>query len=128
MEPVERRSVGLEQARDVLRQEKAASAPPGQRTPEPDYGHLIPRCQCADCRRTRGEPVEPFDDFGIEGEDDVGLELPPDMPPQMVEELLDAAAEAARRGESFDSFASRVLGGRSPGRRRQARRKKRTQR
>ena len=121
-------SLTFDQARDVLRQEKAASAPPGQRTPEPDYGPLIPRCQCADCRRNRGEPVEPFDDFGIEGEDDVGLDLPPDLPPQMVEELLDAAAEAAWRGESFDSFASRVLGGRSPGRRRQARRKKRRQR
>ena len=69
--------------------------------------------------------VDPFDDVGLEDEDDVGIDLPPGIPLRMVEELLDAAAEAAGRGESFDSFASRVLGGRSPGRRHRTRRTKR---
>ena len=118
------RSLTLEQARDVLRQEKAASTPPGPRRREPDYGRLLPQCQCAECRRGRGEPVDPFSDFG-EDEDDVGVDLPPDLPPGVAEMLLDAAAEAARRGESLESFASRVLGGGSPGRRRRPRKKKR---
>jgi hypothetical protein len=117
--------LSLDQAREVLRQEKAASEPPGRRTHEPDYSHLLPQCQCAHCRGRRGEPVGPFDEFGLEDEDDLGIDLPPGVPRRVVEELLDAASEAARRGESFDSFASRVLGDRSPDRRRRSRRRNR---
>jgi len=46
------------------------------------------------------------------------------MTPRMMNELLDAAAEAARRGESFDSFASRMLDDPPPGGRRRPRRRK----
>ena len=68
--------------------------------------------------------MDSFTDFGENG-DDVGLDLPPDLPPGVAERLLDAAAEAARRGESLESFASRVLSGASPGRRRRPHKKKR---
>jgi hypothetical protein len=116
----------LDQAREVLREEKAATGPLGRHTREPDYAHLLPQCQCANCRRNRGEPVDPSDEFGFEDEDDFAIDLPPGITPRMMNELLDAAAEAARRGESFDSFASRMLDDPPPaGRRRPRRRKKR---
>jgi len=118
-------SLSLDQAREVLRQEQAASELPGPGTHEPDYARLLPQCRCVICRRRRGERVDPFDDFGLEDEVDLGIGLPPGVPPRMVEELLDAAAEAAGRGESFDSFAERVLGEGSPGRQRRSPRKRR---
>lgn len=116
-----------EQAQEVLRQETAATEPPGRQQREPDYRHLFPQCQCADCRRARGDPVDPFDEVDELDEDDDPDNLDPalDLPPELAAALRGAAAEAARRGESFASFAARVLGGGSAGRRRRPGQRKR---
>jgi hypothetical protein len=48
-------SLTLEQARDVLQQEKAAGEPPRKGRPGPTYAALLANaCQCAGCRQARG--------------------------------------------------------------------------
>jgi hypothetical protein len=116
-------SLTLDQARVVLQKERAASQPPTRRRPGPDYQHLVPQCQCAECRRRRGETVEPFADFDLDDED-FEFEPPPGMPPEIAEVLLEEAAAALRRGESLEDFMARVLVGGPP----RPRRKKRKRR
>jgi hypothetical protein len=110
----------LAQARDVLERERGAAEPRSRQRCGPDYRDLLPLCQCVDCRRKRGEIVEPFysdpdDDLD---ELDFPLELPPDMPLSVAARLMREAEEAFRRGESLDQFTSRILEGERRGKRR----------
>lgn len=61
-------SLTLEQAAEVLRKEKKEPAFPQGNSRGPDYRGILKDklCQCPECRRARGEIVEPFDDFDIE--------------------------------------------------------------
>jgi hypothetical protein len=119
-------SVTLAQARDVLAREKAAREPPSRNGRSPDYRDLVVLCQCASCRRARGEIVDPFDDDLDTGDDDLEdldlpAELPPDMPPEVAALLLEEVKKAVRRGESFEQFKARMFEGMLPRKRRKRR-------
>ena len=116
-------TVTLAQARDVLDKEKAEPEPPSRKRRGPDYRDLLPLCQCADCRRARGEADDPFNH---EPDDDVGeldfpFTLPPDIPPGVAAQLMREVKEAIRRGESFEQFTARILEGELPRTRRKRR-------
>jgi hypothetical protein len=108
-------SLTLDQARDVLQQEKAAREPPRNNRPGPDYGDLIGgECQCARCRQARGEVVDPCDALDVDDLDDAenfGFEIPPDMPPEIAEMFAEEVEKAIRRGESVQEFMARLLAG-----------------
>ena len=98
----------LEEAREVLTQEKAAWGFPTRSQPGPDYSSFFGGgdvCQCADCRRRRGETEidEDLPDFDK-------LEIPAGIPPELAKALLDEVRGAIARGESPDEFMERVLG------------------
>ena len=124
-------SLTLEQARDVLQQEKAAGEPPRKGRPGPTYAALLGNtCQCAGCRQARGEAVEPFDDLDVDDdEDDVdddedfGFGVPPGMPPELAEMFAAEIEKAIRRGESPEEFMARLSPGALPRRRRRKRRR-----
>jgi hypothetical protein len=108
-------TVTLAQARDVLDKERAEPAPPSRSRRGPDYRGFVPICQCAKCRRARGEGVGPGDFFSDELDDDfdeldVPFELPPDVPPGVAEELMREVVSAIRRGETFEQFKARIRG------------------
>jgi len=121
-------SLTFDQARDVLLKEKAAGEPPSKRRPGPTYDDLIGgACQCARCRRKRGEAVDPADDLDDDEfveDEDFGFESLPDMPPGMAEMFAEEIAKAIRRGESVEEFIARLLAG-GPPRKSKRRRKKR---
>ena len=127
-------SLTLEQARDVLKREKAAPAPPRRNRPGPAYGDLLGSdCQCATCRQARGEVVGPFDalydddldDFdALYDDEDVGFEIPPDMPPDIAKMFAAEIDKAVRRGESVDEFMAHLFAGESPRRRRKKRKRR----
>jgi hypothetical protein len=116
-------TVNLAQARDVLDKERAEPAPPSRSRRGPDYRDLLPLCQCAECRRARGERVGPFDDGPDDQFDDrdFPFELPPDIPPEVAEQLMREVESAIRRGETFEQFTARILGGERPRKRRKRR-------
>jgi hypothetical protein len=119
-------SVTLAQARDVLAREKAAREPPTRNGRSPDYRDLVVHCQCANCRRARGEIVDPFDDDLDTGDDDLEdldlpAELPPDLPPEVAALLMEEVKKAVRRGESFEQFKARMFEGMLPRKRRKRR-------
>jgi hypothetical protein len=109
-----------EQASTVVRKEKAERAFPTVYRQGPDYGDMVGAgsgCQCPKCRRARGQGVGPFEDFEEDDVDDFdldaildGIELPPDMPPEIARMLLAETARAAERGESPDSLLNRLFG------------------
>jgi hypothetical protein len=114
-------SLTLDQARDVLQTEKAEPRPPSRKRPGPAYRQLVPECQCPKCRRARGEVVDDFDDFDdddVDDDEDFGIELPPDIPPEIAEMFAQEALKAMRRGESVEEFLARLLAGGPPRRRR----------
>ncbi len=116
----------IEQAREVLRQERAEPDPPSRKRPGPTYGQLANECQCPECRRARGAIGDPFDDFDfddddLDDEEDAGFVLPPDMPPEIAEMFLQEAEKGLRRGESFDAFMARLLAEKRPARPRKGR-------
>jgi hypothetical protein len=116
-------SLTIDQARGVLRRERAERTAPSARRPGPDYGPLVSVCQCADCRRAREGPIDPFDD-DLEDTDDVWDSPggpPPRMPPEIAAVLFEAAQQAMRRGESVESFMARLIGAGLPRRRRKSR-------
>lgn len=124
-------SLTLDQARDVLEREKAAEKPPRRNRPGPDYSDLITTaCQCATCRRARGEAVGPLDLFDDEDLDDFddggdfGFEVPPGMPPEIAELFASEIGEALGRGESVDEFVARLTAG-GPFQKRRKKRKRR---
>jgi hypothetical protein len=71
---------------------------------------------CPTCRRARGEAVGPFEDFEeADGDVDLdaildGMELPPDMPPEIARILFDETRKAVECGESIDSLMNRLFG------------------
>ena len=106
-----------EQASTVVRKEKAARAFPTAYSPGPNYSDLTRAgsCNCPKCR-ARGAAAGPFEDFE-EDDDDVdldailgGMELPPDMPPEVAKVLFEETRKAVERGESLDSLLNRVFG------------------
>lgn len=117
----------LEQARDVLRQEKSAPEPPRKSRPGPAYGDLIGgECQCANCRQARGGSVDSFDDLDDDVADDAdfGLDMPPGVPPEMAAMFAEEIQKAIRRGESPAEFLSRMFtGGSRPRRPKKGKRK-----
>jgi hypothetical protein len=135
-----RLTLTLEQAADVVRKEKAARTFPKYASQGPKYANLLPRdlCQCPNCRRRRGETVDPYDEFDEFGDDfdetdeelDAGLEdlfdefeLPPGMPPEIARMLFDEVKRAAANGESLDELMARLTGSRRGGRSRKGRRR-----
>jgi hypothetical protein len=119
-------SLTLDQARDVLQKEKAAPEAPTKDRPGPTYRDLIGGdCQCARCRRARGEVIDPrdmfdddFDADDFDDDEDFEFEAPPDMPPEVGKMFADEIAKSIRGGESFQDFLARMLAGGSAGRRR----------
>jgi hypothetical protein len=115
-------SLTPEQASTVVQKEKAERAFPTPRRPGPDYSEFLGEslCNCPKCRRARGEaagPFEDFDDLDFEDDDDDdldayldGMELPPDMPPDIARILLEETQKSVQRGESLDSLLNRVFG------------------
>jgi hypothetical protein len=108
-------SLSADQGARVLEEEKAHSTWQTAGRGGPDYRDLFASdpCQCADCRRARGDSPDAGDDLGWDDEeddeDDFGLDLPPDMPPEVAAALLDEMRQAIQRGESPDEFVARVL-------------------
>jgi hypothetical protein len=119
-------SLTPDQARDVLQKEKAAPEPPGNDRPGPTYGDLLgEECQCARCRRARGEVIDPRDMFDddldaddFDADEDFEFGVPPDMPPEVEQMFADEVAKSIRSRESFQDFLARMLAGGSSGRRR----------
>jgi len=100
-----------EEAEEVLRKEKAEPASLGRNAPGPDYGAMLRKklCDCPDCRRERGESVEPFEDMDLD-EILASTPLPPDMPKEIAQILLEETKRAVERGESLDSLMARLFG------------------
>lgn len=122
-----------EKAAEVLRREKAAATPPKENNRGPDYDDLLPdlECQCPECRRARGEYVNPFDEEDEEDDDDEMIDEifnefppPPDVPPELARMLLEEMKKAMQRGESPDEMIARLAGGGpAPRRKKKGRRK-----
>ncbi len=112
-------SLTLEQAREVIRRELASPLFPARFNVGPDYRDLLPQCDCADCRRARGEPCDPLDGDGpVDDElDDAAMkkmfnqQAPPEMPPEVAESLFELMRDAFRSGQSEDAIVAEILGG-----------------
>ncbi len=123
-------SMTLEEARAVVGRELASPAFPNYLKPGPDYRELLPApklCQCADCRRERGEISDPFEyanEFDEEPDDDFELSegemrrmfnenLPKGIPPATANRLFEVMKESLLGGASPspDEIMSRVFGG-----------------
>jgi hypothetical protein len=118
-------SLTLEQAREVVRRELASPAFPSTFKPGPDYRDLLPvkRCQCAACRRERGELPDEFDDEEFDEEpDDYEISegemrrlfdesLPKGIPRDQADLLFQVMKETFETGASPDEVMARVFGG-----------------
>jgi hypothetical protein len=126
-------SLTPQQVSTVIQKEKAERTFPSVRRPGPDYSDFFgdSLCNCPKCRRARGEAASPFEDFKDDDDDaDLdaffdGMELPPDMPPQIAKMLFEETQKSVQRGESLDSLLNRVFGSAAGfgGRRRKGRRR-----
>ena len=109
----------LDQAREVVRKEIAASDYPGGNSRGPDYSALLPGklCNCPECRRARGEMPSPFDDDDFDEKDfddedfsDEKMErmfnerVPEGMPPELAQMLFEVLKEGYRNGLSPDEI------------------------
>lgn len=114
------RSADLEltpdQAAEVLRKEKAEPRFLARSGNGPDYRAILKEklCDCPACRRARGEAPDSFDD-DFEDEPDLdeiftNMPLPPDMPKEVAEMIMEETRRAVERGESLDSLMSRLFG------------------
>lgn len=103
----------LEEALDVLAQEKAAGKYPTPGNPGPNYSKLLydpDSCDCPVCRSGRGE-LEEADDEDLDVLDSIPIPPPPPgVSPRAVESLLDEMRRAMNRGENMNEFLDRVLG------------------
>lgn len=126
---------GLEPAQiaQVLKTEKAETALPKAGKKGPTYNDLIRKaCNCADCRRARGEGYAFFDpeeedmfddDFDDEDEDGFddenpfdqmgfnfppGLKIPKGIPPELAKLLLASMMEGMARGETPNETIARI--------------------
>jgi hypothetical protein len=111
-------SLTLEQAREVVQKEIAASVYPAGNSRGPDYSGLMPGrlCDCPECRRARGEMSVPLGDDDFDDEDfdedldDAKMEkifndrVPPGMPPEMAQMLFEILKEGYRNGLSPDEI------------------------
>jgi hypothetical protein len=121
-------SLTADQARDVLRQEKASPAFPSRSSPGPDYSDLLPDdlCMCAACRGKRGQSSDPdLDDvFNLDAdelnEDEMKRSFfekaPKDIPREILPALFEVAKEAFLRGEDPTEVLSQTLVEDAPGR------------
>ena len=130
----------LEQARAVVVKESAYPDLPGFFTPVPDYSDLFPAdalCQCANCRRKRGESASgPFEDIPdsfdfAEGDEDANEDqdlfpdfgfdesemrkmfkqgLPKGTPPEMANKLFEIMKQSILTGESPEKLLAELLG------------------
>jgi hypothetical protein len=104
----------LDQAREVVRKEIAASDYPAGSTRGPDYSALLPNqlCNCPKCRRARGETPSPFNDLDFDDDyfDDEKMEkmfnerVPEGMPPELAQMLFEVLKEGYRNGLSPDEI------------------------
>ncbi len=125
-------SLTLEKAREVVRRELASPSFPSGFKAGPDYRDLLPVkvCQCADCRRERGEISGPFDDYDEEfdeaPDDDFEISedemrrifnesMPKDIPPAAANLLFEVMKESLLSGADPDDVMARVFGGRPKG-------------
>ncbi len=109
-----------DQAAEVLRKEKAEPKFLARSGNGPDYRAILKKklCDCPECRRARGETPDSFgDDFEDDFEDEpdldeifAGMPLPPDMPRDVAEMIMEETRQAVERGESLDSLMSRLFG------------------
>jgi hypothetical protein len=107
-------TVTLDQAREVVQKEIAASDYPDGSTRGPDYSTLLPNqlCNCPKCRRARGETPTPFDDLDFDDDylDDEKMEkifterVPEGMPPELAQMLFEVLKEGYRTGLSPDEI------------------------
>jgi len=123
-------SLTPEQASKVILKEKAERSFPTPYRRGPDYREFLGAslCQCPKCRRARGGAGGPFEDVEDFEEDDEdvdldellgGLEIPPDMPPEIAKMVFEETTKAVQRGESLDSLLGRIFGpGPGPARKR----------
>jgi hypothetical protein len=114
----------LEKAREVVRRELASPAFPAGFKQGPDYRDLLPvkLCQCADCRRERGEIPDDYDYNSAEDPDDdyeftedemrrmFNESLPKDVPPDTAKLLFEVMKETFETGASPDEVMARVFG------------------
>jgi hypothetical protein len=126
-------SLTLDQAREVVRKENAASAYPsgnsGGNSGEPDYSALLPGqlCNCPKCRRARGEAPSPFDDdFDEDDFDDDELtdermeqifneRVPEGMPPELAQMMFEILKAGYRNGLSPDEVLDELDNMGAPG-------------
>jgi hypothetical protein len=115
----------LDQAREVVRKEIAASVYPAGNTRGPDYSALLPDrlCNCPKCRRARGEMPSPFDDDDFDDDDfdddfldDEKMEkifndrIPEGMPPELAQMLFEVLKEGYRNGVSPEEILAELEG------------------
>lgn len=111
-------SLTADQAREVLRKEKASPAFPSRYTPGPDYSDLFPGdlCMCPSCRRERGGSSD-TNDRDYPDEDEMAREFyaaaPKGIPPDILPALFEVAKMAYLTGEDPDEIMSEILGPRS---------------
>ena len=114
-------SVTPDQAAEVLKKEKAEKEYPKPNISGPDYSELfrkLDRCQCAECRRGRGEDVE--EEFDFEETDAMideminEIKIPKGMPPELAKALLAAAVRADKKGMPIDDIMKGALGNLPP--------------
>jgi hypothetical protein len=132
----------LDQAREVVRKEIAASDYPAGNSRGPDYSALLPDnlCNCPKCRRARGEMPSPFDDddfddadFDDNFDDDKMAKIfnervPEGMPPELAQMLFEVLKEGYRNGLSPDEILEGLgelggIGGSSRGKGKKGKRK-----
>jgi hypothetical protein len=106
-------SLTLDQAREVLSKEIAASNYPAGNNRGPDYSALLPDnlCDCPKCRSARGEMPGPFDDEDFDDNfDDEKMKrifderVPEGMPPELAQMLFEVLKEGYRNGLSPDEI------------------------
>ncbi len=111
-------SLTAEQASEVAQTEKAARDFPAGPQAGPRYEKFLgePLCNCPECRCARAEAADLYEDFEAD-DDDVdfdalmdGMELPPDMPPEVAKVVLQETQKAVQSGESLDSLLKRLFG------------------
>ncbi len=113
-------SLTLEQAREVVRKEIAASDYPAYNSRGPDYSALMPDnlCDCPKCRRARGETPHPFvdEDFDDDDLDDEKMEsifnerVPEGMPPEVAKMFFEVLKAGYRNGLSPDEILEGLEG------------------